>query len=140
MELNWREIAINPPAEFLELEEYTQLSVLDIDTLVQQVRAQRFDKIQDQCGILQLLDISDPVAIDDIYIDVNILEEIESLQWLDILELQKFNSEKFDRFGLGEVDLKQILGIRAVETYPKLRVLGKPGVGQTTFLQHLAIQ
>ena len=140
LELNWREIAINPPAEFLELEEYTQPSVLDIDTLVQQVRSQRFDKIQDQCGILQLLDISYPVAIDDIYIDVNILEEIESLQSLDISELQKFNSEEFDRFGLGEVDLKQIPGIRAVETYPKLRVLGKPGVGKTTFLQHLAIQ
>ncbi|MEH1892215.1 MAG: NACHT domain-containing protein [Nostoc sp.] len=140
LELNWREIATNPPAEFLELEEYTQSPVLDIDTLVQQVRSQRFDKIQDQCGILQLLNISYPVAIDDIYIDVNILEEIESLQWLDISELQKFNSEEFDRFGLGEVDQKQIPGIRAVETYPKLRVLGKPGVGKTTFLQHLAIQ
>ncbi|MEH2444887.1 MAG: NACHT domain-containing NTPase [Nostoc sp.] len=140
LELNWREIATNPPAEFLELEEYTQSPVLDIDILVQQVRSQRFDKIQDQCGILQLLNISHPVAIDDIYIDVNILEEIESLQWLDISELQKFNSEEFDRFGLGEVDQKQIPGIRAVETYPKLRVLGKPGVGKTTFLQHLAIQ
>ena len=140
LEVNWREIATNPPAEFLEREEYTQPPVLDIDTLVQQVQSQRFDKIQDQCGILQLLDISHPVAIDDIYIDVNILEEIESLQWLDISELQNFNSEKFDRFGLGEVDQKQIPGIRAVETYPKLRVLGKPGVGKTTFLQHLAIQ
>ena len=140
LELNWREIAINPPAEFLEREEYTQSPVLDIDTLVQQMRSQRFDKIQDQCGILQLLNISHPVAINDIYIDVNILEEIESLQWLDISELQKFNSEEFDRFGLGEVDQKQIPGIRAVETYPKLRVLGKPGVGKTTFLQHLAIQ
>ncbi|MEH1783727.1 MAG: hypothetical protein V7K67_16250 [Nostoc sp.] len=73
LELNWREIATNPPAEFLGLEEYTQPSVLDIDTLVQQVRSQRFDKIQDQCGILQLLDISRPVAIDDIYINVRVL-------------------------------------------------------------------
>ncbi len=48
------------------------------------MRSQRFDKIQDQCGILQLLDISRPVAIDDIYIDVNILEEIASQQWLEI--------------------------------------------------------
>ncbi|MEH2452317.1 NACHT domain-containing protein [Nostoc sp.] len=140
LEVNWREIATNPPAEFLELEEYTQFSVLDIDILVQKVRSQRFDKIQDQCGILQLLNISHPVAIDDIYIDVNILEEIKSLQSLDISELQNFNSEKFDRFGLGEVDQKQISGMRAMETYFKLRVLGKPGIGKTTFLQHLAIQ
>ncbi|MEH2425852.1 MAG: NACHT domain-containing NTPase [Nostoc sp.] len=89
---------------------------------------------------MQLWDISHPVAIKDIYIDVNILEEIESFQSLDILELQKLSPEKFDRFGLGEIEQKQIPGIQAVETYSKLRVLGKPGVGKTTFLQYLAIQ
>ncbi|MHC5735118.1 NACHT domain-containing protein [Nostoc sp.] len=140
LQLNWREIATNPPAEFLELEEYTQSAGLDIDTLVQQVRSQRFDKIQDQCGILQLLDISRPVAIDDIYIDVNILQEIASLQWLEITDLQNLDPKEFDRFGLGEADQNHIPGIHAVETYSKLRVLGKPGVGKTTFLQYLAIQ
>ena len=140
LSLNWREIAINPPAEFIDREEFTQPSVLDIDALVQQVRSQRFDKIQDQCGILQLLDISRPVSIDDIYIDVNILEEIASLQYLEITDLQNRNPEEFDRFGLGEVSQKQIPSMQAVETYSKLRVLGKPGVGKTTFLQHLAIQ
>ncbi|MBN3905394.1 MAG: NACHT domain-containing NTPase [Nostoc sp. NMS1] len=140
LELNWREIASNPPAEFMELEEYSQFPVLDIDDLVEKVRSQRFDKIQDQCGILQLLDISRPVAIDDIYIDVNILEEIASQQWLEITELQNLDPKQFERFGLGEADQNQIPGTQAVETYSKLRVLGKPGVGKTTFLQHLAIQ
>ncbi|MEH2235527.1 NACHT domain-containing protein [Nostoc sp.] len=140
LELNWREVATNPPAEFSQLEDYTQSSDLDIDILVQKVRSRRFDKIQDQCGILQLWDISHPVAIDDIYIDVNILQEIESLHYLDILELQKLSPEEFDRFGLGEIDQQQIPGMQAVETYSKLRVLGKAGVGKTTFLQYLAIQ
>lgn len=140
LELNWREIAANPPAELSESAEFSQACVPSIDSFVQQVRSQRQEKIQDQCGILQLLDISRPVIIDDIYIDVNILEEIASLQWLEISELQNLGPEQFDRFGLGEVDQKQISGMRAVETYPKLRVLGKPGVGKTTFLQHLAIQ
>ncbi|MEH1896042.1 MAG: NACHT domain-containing NTPase [Nostoc sp.] len=140
LQLNWRKITINPPAEFMELEEYSQLSGLDIDGLVEFVRSQRFDKIQDQCGILQLLDISRPVAIDDIYIDVNILESIASLQSLEITELQNLEPKEFNRFGLGEVDQKQIPGTQAVKTYSKLRVLGKPGVGKTTFLQYLAIQ
>ncbi|MEH1797158.1 NACHT domain-containing protein [Nostoc sp.] len=140
LELNWRKITINPPAEFMELEEYSQISGLDIDGLVELVRSQRFDKIQDQCGILQLLDISRPVAIDDIYIDVNILESIASLQSLEITELQNLDPKEFNRFGLGEVDQKQIPGTHAVKTYSKLRVLGKPGVGKTTFLQYLAIQ
>ena len=107
---------------------------------MQQVRSQRQDKIQDQCGILQLLDIGHPVANDDIYIDLNILEDIPSQQWLDISNLQNLEPNEFDRFGLGEVEQKQIPGMRAVETYSKLRMLGKPGVGKTTFLQHLAIQ
>ncbi|MBN3905982.1 MAG: NACHT domain-containing NTPase [Nostoc sp. NMS1] len=140
LSLNWREIAANPPEEFPESKEPDATEFLDIDALVQQVRSQRFDKIQDQCGTLQLLDVSRPVRIDDIYIDVKILEEIASFQWLEFADLQKFTSQEFDRFALGEVSQIQIAGIAAVQTYSKLRVLGKPGAGKTTFLQHLAIQ
>ena len=104
------------------------------------MRSQRRDKIQDQCGTLQLLDTNRPVEIESIYIDVNILEEIASQQWLEISDLQNPTSKEFDRFGLGQISQHQIPGIRAVETHSKLRVLGKPGSGKTTFLQHLAIQ
>jgi predicted NACHT family NTPase len=137
LELNWREIAANPPAELSEPEEQTGIN---LDALVKKVRSQRQDKIQDQCGTIELLDISHPIKIDDIYIDVNILEEIASQQWLEISDLPNPTSKEFDRVGLGEISQKQIPGMRAVETYSKLRVLGKPGCGKTIFLQHLAIQ
>ncbi|MBD2536161.1 NACHT domain-containing NTPase [Nostoc flagelliforme FACHB-838] len=140
LSLNWREITANSPKEFSQSKELGTAEFLDIDALVQLVRSQRFDKIQNQCGTLQLLDVSRPVRIDDIYIDVNILEEIASFQWLEFADLQKFTSKEFDRFGLGEVSQTQIAGMTAVETYSKLRVLGKPGAGKTTFLEHLAIE
>ncbi len=139
LELNWREMVENLGTEVAQIKVQAPSSVLDIDTLVQEVRSQRQDEIQDQCGTLQLLDISHQVSIDDIYIDVNILEDIASFQWLEVSHLQNLGPDGFERFGLGEVSQKQIPGKTAVEIYSKLRVLGKPGAGKTTFLQHLAI-
>ncbi|MEG4286429.1 NACHT domain-containing NTPase [Microcoleus sp. A006_D1] len=139
LDLDWREIADNPPAEFPEPVDTAETASGNIDSLVQVVRSQYHDTIQNQCGILQLLDISRPVSIDDIYVDVNILEEIASQQWFEIADLQNLKPGEFERVGLGAVDQKQIPGMQAVETYSKLRVLGKPGVGKTTFLKHLAI-
>lgn len=141
LDLEWRDIAQDPPAEFPEPGKVAPSAAPeDIEALVQRVRLQRREKIQNQCGILQLLDISHPVSLEDIYVDVNILEEIASQQSLKIAELQTLDPTQFDRVGLGAIDQKQIPGIQAVETYSKLRVLGKPGVGKTTFLHHLAIQ
>lgn len=137
LDLDWRTIAVDPPAEF-ETPGESRLS--DLDALVQTVRSQRRDKIQDQCGMLQLLDISHPVSIDDIYVDVNILQVIASQQQLDLAHLQKLEPAACDRIGLGEIDQPQVLGVTAVEKYSKVRILGKPGSGKTTFLQYLAVQ
>nr|WP_246564519.1 NACHT domain-containing NTPase [Leptothoe spongobia] len=140
LDLEWRYIAIDPPAEFPDPGEGSRETLLDIDELVKEVRSQHHDTIENQCGILQLLDINRPVSLDDIYVDVNILEELTSQQQLEITDLQNLELTEFDRVGLGAVEQKQISGMQAVETYLKLRVLGKPGVGKTTFIKHLAIQ
>ncbi len=159
LDLECREVALFSPAEIVDRAGDLAPATLpildnleDIDALVKQVRSQRFDKIQDQCGILQMLDISRPISLDRIYIDVNILEEISSQQQLAIADLpniepnqfdRQFDQEfdqQFDKLGMGAIEQSQISGMRAVEKYLKLRVLGKPGAGKTTFLQHLAVQ
>ena len=140
LDLDWREIAQNPPADSLELGDTIEASSPDLTALVNQVRSRQYDTIENQCGILQLLDINHPVNIHDIYVDVNILEEVPSQQSFEIADLNNLSLTQFDRIGLGDIEEKSIAGIQAVETYSKLRVLGKPGSGKTTFLQYLAIQ
>jgi predicted NACHT family NTPase len=145
LDLDWREIASNPPEDFPDPDELSEPSLSeldepDIDALVATVRSQHRETIQQRCGILQLLDIHHPVNLDDIYVDVNILEELASQQWGELKTLNDLALTEFDRVGLGAVEQSQIPGMQAVDTYAKLRVLGKPGVGKTTFLQHLAVQ
>jgi transcriptional regulator with XRE-family HTH domain len=110
--LEWQEIAID--------EEEAQNNCADIDdieALVHQVRLSHYDKIQYQCGTLRMLDVSRPIALTDIFTEVNVLEQITSQQWRDISELVKdFNPQlnNFDRLGLGRVRQARVSGLDAV--------------------------
>lgn len=112
---------------------------LDIDALVQKSRLAHYDKIQAQCSTLQLLDIARPIALNDLYININILEEIPSQRWLEIADLQKLNTHQFNNFNLAKLPQKSPRGIEVLDKYSKLILLGKPGSGKTTFLQAIAI-
>jgi predicted NACHT family NTPase len=118
-------------------------TILDLDALVEKVRQHCHDKIQMLYGKMHLLDISQPVDIDNLYVDVNILEEITSYQWRELSDLLiGFNpdADNFDRFGLSKVCQKRVSGLKAVTEHSRLMVLGKPGAGKTTFLKHIAIE
>jgi len=89
-----------------------------------------------------MLDIAHPVDVNNLYVEVNVLEEITSYQWREVSDLlEDFNpdTENFDRWGLGKRQ-KRIPGLDAAKKYSKMRVLGKPGAGKTTFLKHLAME
>ncbi|BAY98064.1 putative signal transduction protein containing Nacht domain [Tolypothrix tenuis PCC 7101] len=112
---------------------------LDIESLVKKLRSAQYERIQAQCGTVHILDIARPIGINELYVDVNILEEINSKRWVDINDLQPPDREQFERFGLGKVRQKRVSGQDVVLQYSKLMLLGKPGAGKTTFLQSLAI-
>lgn len=115
-----------------------------IEAIVQPLRSQVYDSIQERCGTMRILDMTYPIGIDDIYTDVNIFEQIAGRTYKRLEELiealQAMPPDEFDRFGFNRISQARVSGIAAVQRYSKLVLLGKPGAGKTTFLKHLAIQ
>lgn len=130
----------------LKAENTEDSSIIDkvdqnIDGLVQEVRSQIQPYIQEKCGTMRVLDMSQPIGLGKIYTSVNILEKLTRTRGLELAELaQDTDPEKFERFCLGNVRERRVPGLEAVEKFSKLMILGKPGAGKTTFLKHLAMQ
>lgn len=97
-----------------------------------------------KCGTMKVLNMNKPVHLDNIYANVNVLENIKekeqkkqnnieellsSLSDIDI-SLNKIKDKRFS---------KNITAIEAVRSYKKLLIWGRPGSGKTTFLKHLAL-
>ncbi|MEH1815753.1 MAG: NACHT domain-containing NTPase [Nostoc sp.] len=137
LDLEWEEVVAEPASET----EINQDNSIDIDAIVQEVREKIKPRIQERCGTMRVLDMTQPIGLNDIYTSVNILETITGQQRLGIDELlEECTNEDFDRFTLSRITTKRVPGLKAVEKYPKLMILGKPGAGKTTFLKYLAIQ
>ncbi|OKH52841.1 hypothetical protein NIES2101_13370 [Calothrix sp. HK-06] len=90
---------------------------------------------------MRVLDMTQPIGLDDIYTSVNILEKITGrIRVASIEELiANVSREDVDRFSLGRVSEERVPGLEAVTKYSKLMILGKPGAGKTTFLKYLAL-
>ncbi|MGB7440264.1 MAG: helix-turn-helix domain-containing protein [Coleofasciculaceae cyanobacterium] len=64
LKLEWQEIADLPQTEQRD-------KSIDIDSLVQEVRQKIKPSIQEQCGKMKVLDMSQPIGLKDIYTNVN---------------------------------------------------------------------
>ncbi|NJM76723.1 MAG: NACHT domain-containing protein [Acaryochloridaceae cyanobacterium RU_4_10] len=116
--------------------------VLELDKLVRQVRGLIKPWIQEQYGSINVLSMTRPIGVGDIYTDVYFLEKPTGRQRLSLKELEaNCLKENFDRFGFSDYRKgERVSGLDAVDQCQKMVVLGKPGAGKTTFLKRIATQ
>ncbi|PSB25424.1 NACHT domain-containing protein [Stenomitos frigidus] len=153
LKLPWQEIADlteeieTDPAEFeKQLSDDSNRSdfafvPLPTPDLVQTLRQQIQVIIQQQCGSLRVLDMSQPRKLSKIYTEVKLLEKMSSRRWLNIPDLLKASvAIEDDRPCLNCIPQKPLPGFDVVEKHSKLMILGKPGAGKTIFLKQIAIE
>lgn len=139
--IDWQEVIDSSPEAEIEPDDKKQDTSIDIDALVLEVRQKIGNNIVMRYGTIRVLDMSQPIGLNDIYTKVNILERITGRRRKEISELLlECTKENFDRVGLSSITEERVPGLDAVEKYAKLMLLGKPGAGKTTFLKHLSIQ
>ena len=134
LELRWQEIA-----ELDKVEVTNDSNLKELELLVQKVKQKIAADVTDRCGTMRVLDMTQPVDLDRIYTDVNIIKDVTGRRRIGYDEVMEFNTrEHFDRFLVGTIQ-KRVTGLEAVEEFQKLVVLGKPGAGKTTFMKYLAM-
>ena len=111
----------------------------DLELLVKEVKQKIAADVTDRCGTMRVLDMTQPVDLDRIYTDVNIIKDVIGRRRIGYDEVMEVcTREHFDRFLVGTIK-ERVAGFEAVEEFQKLVVLGKPGAGKTTFMKYLAM-
>ena len=127
LELDWRDI------------QGEEVVSDDLDLLVKEVKQKIGADVKDRCGTMRVLDMTQPVDLEKIYTDVNIIKDVIGRRRIGYDEVMEVcTREHFDRFLVGAIQ-KRVTGLEAVEELQKLVVLGKPGAGKTTFMKYLAM-
>lgn len=137
LNLEWEEIVAPPDAED-EVEITLSGNGSNLDQSLQTLRSKVRDIIQTQCSLLQVsLDTAHPLAVEQIYTNIQVLLTPSSQRWLEVSNLQ--NEAHSDRGSVGQKG-SSVAITEVLPTHNKFVILGKPGAGKTTLLQYLATQ
>ncbi|BAZ14783.1 NACHT domain family protein [Calothrix sp. NIES-4071] len=96
-----------------------------------------------KCSTMRILDMNEPVLINNIYVRFQILKDIvgrrqQTISCLLDTDTLPEDNQNLKRFPFAGHET-HIAAIDAVMRYRRLMILGKPGAGKTTFLKYLAM-
>lgn len=146
--VTWNDEAIQALIEVVQkLQSTTQTptpQLASVDELVQQARSRLHDDIQSLHGTMPLWGVDRWVPLGELFVDVNILEELSSSRrselddlWQDFSKNPSYRS--LDRIGLGK-ERQRVSGLEVLAKNTNLMVVGKPGSGKTTYLQRVVTE
>lgn len=116
-------------------------STVDVDKVVNALRAQTLPVIKDRCGKIRVLTMEQPIALGGVYTDVNVLEERTSNQRKTRTQsVREANLETFNRLSSSAEKPRRLDGTKTLEKHQRIMIFGKPGAGKTTFLKHVATE
>jgi hypothetical protein len=89
-------------------------------------------------GTLKVLGMPQPVSLEQVYTQVQLIPEREIYRFASVTELEKSFRESKRRFGRGECKTEK--GIIIANQQQFLMVLGAPGSGKSTFLRRIGLE
>jgi len=113
-----------------------------IDAVVRHVREKVHERISHDCGTVPLWGYNSGKPMAEIFIDINLISNPQSVDDRIIDEQTLSFDQDPDTFGrLGyPFSTQHISGQQAIQKHNRMLVYGKPGSGKTTYLHWLALQ
>ena len=141
LDLAWEDIADLPQRpKSSGFQKTANTDSLPLEELLPIAKERIQGQIKAQCATVQsFFEYAQPLQLDEIYTDLNLLTSLTSQQWLEISDLQG-NGDYAERCDFSQHNAQSISAISAFNNHNKLVLLGKPGAGKTTLLKHLALQ
>jgi len=94
-------------------------------------------KVESRYNSMRIFGMNNPVPLRNIYTRVNVLNKITSSHRTTVEDLERFFD--LDRRGFGQVR-ENDEGLKVINQFERLIILGKPGAGKTTFLKYILLQ
>lgn len=119
-------------------------AVRSVQVLVEEVRSRLQGDIERLHGTMPLWGVDHWVPLGELFVDVNILEEVSSNRRSELDDLwQDFSQNPgyrgLDRIGLGK-EQQRVSGLEVLTKNNNLMVVGKPGSGKTIYLQRVVTE
>ncbi|WP_107668728.1 NACHT domain-containing NTPase [Cyanothece sp. BG0011] len=139
LNLDWENIANLPDSLVPVFNSQGNTYSLEVSELVSVMRSHIQETILTQCNALQSsFELTQP-PLEKIYTRTSFYLEPSYQRWLEVSDLEN-SLASVESFRLCRPSSNAVLDSTLLRQKDKLVILGKPGAGKTTFLQHLALQ